>query len=138
MNVPEKLAAIIRWVMRDVTYHRHYLCTVQAQLGSTVDLLPESDDIKGTGLQGVPIDTIPGVDATVPPGAQMTLYFDSGDPAKPRAVWVSGSPIELKLAGGSMPVARVGDQITITSATAGPYPVAGVGIITGGAPLVKA
>ena len=55
MAWPDSLESFIRWVMRDTTYHKHYAATVQAQKGSVVDVLPDDDAIKGTGLQNVPI-----------------------------------------------------------------------------------
>lgn len=141
-NPRDKMEALVRWVMRDVTYHKHYIATVQRQSGATVDLICDDPSMRGSGLSGVPIDTIPGVDATVPPGAEVTLYFANGDRTQPRARWVSGSPIELKLANGMLPVARVGDSVVInpTGLFAGAIPVTGtcIGTITAGAPLVKA
>jgi hypothetical protein len=144
MNVPSALEAIIRFVMRDTTYHKHYTATVQGPVvGDTVDLLPDDPAIRGAGLSGVPIMYgLPGVSAKVLPGTKMTLFFENGDPQKPRAAMWEGGHIELSFNDGVMPIARVGDQITITSALAGSgptaLPVTGVGIITGGAPTVKA
>jgi len=143
LTVPEKLQAIIRWVMRDVTYHKHYLCTVQKQVGTNVDLVPDDPEIRGSGLQGVPLDTIPGVAATVAPGARMTLYFDGGNPSKPRAVWVSGAPITLSFADGVLPVARVGDTVTVSpvgllDSVGAPVTGVATGTIVAGAPKVLA
>lgn len=135
----EAMAAFVRFIMRDVTYHKHYLATVMSQAGARVDIRPDDQAIAGSGLSGVALDTIPGVDATVPAGAKVTLYFANGDPQQPRCRWVEGTPVSLVLAGGTMPVARVGDNITITTATSVTGgAVTGSGIITGGAPLVKA
>jgi len=125
--------------MRDVTYHRHYSATVQLQSGETVHLLPDDDDIRGAGLTDVKImHGLPGVAVKVLPGTKMTLFFLNGDPKEPRAALWEGGSIEISFNGGVMPIARVGDQISITSAVAGPYPVTGVGIITAGTPTVKA
>lgn len=134
----QALEKFVRAIMRDVTYHKHYLATVmsQAPTGTEVDVLPDDALFKGQGLSGVALDTIPGVTATVPPGAKVTLYFDGGNRQKPRCRWVEGSPISLAFADGVLPVARVGDQVTVTV----PPGVAGgpaVGFIIGGSPLVK-
>lgn len=133
------LERFIRWVMRDSVYSRVYAATVVAQTGSTVDLLPDSDDLRGTGLQGVPVMYgAPGIEAQFPPGTKMLLIFQDGRPDKPLAICFDGAALVLKLGGGSSPVARVGDQIALTAATGPTGPVTGVGIITGGNPQVLA
>lgn len=150
MSASESLQKFIRWVMRDVTYHKHYTATVQLQAGDTVDLLPDDPAIRGNGLSGVPIMYgLPGVKATVAPGTKMTLFFENGDPSKPRAAMWEGGHIELSFANGVMPIGRVGDQVVIpagipvsTTGTAaaqtGATTAPAIGQITGGAPTVKA
>ena len=140
MSASDSMAAFVRWVMRDTKYHKHYLCTVQMQLGSTVDLLPDDPAMRGAGLSGVPITYgLPGVTATFLAGTKMTLFFENGDPAKPRAQGFEGSHVELSFADGTKPVARVGDTIMLTSATSvSGGAVTGSGTIMGGAPTVKA
>ena len=68
----------------------------------------------------------------------MTLFFEDGDKSKPRILgWQSGALV-VTLQDGGAPVARVGDQITITTATSPSGTVSGVGIITAGNPKVLA
>lgn len=131
----ENLSKFIRFVMRDVTYHKHYMCTTQSIAGSSVDLLPDDVAFAGAGLTGVPVDNgTVGVSFQIAPGARAVLYFESGDPRKPRARIFADSAITMTLNGGSLPVARVGDQVVVTSATGAPL----TGIITGGNSAVKA
>ena len=138
----EALAQFIRWVMRDVTYHKHYSATVMGQVGDELDVLPDDAAIKATGLSRVPIMYgLPGVSALVAPGTKVTLYFEDGDRTKPRVANWQGGHIELKFADGVLPVARTTDQIVgqviiAAGSSAGTYPVTGQ--IIGGAPTVKA
>ncbi len=133
------LERFIRWVMRDTVYSRVYAATVIVQTGSTVDLLPESEELSASGLQGVPVMYgAPGVEAMFPPGTKMLLIFQDGRPDRPLAICFDGAAILLKLGGGSSPVARVGDQISLTSATCPAGACTGVGIITGGSSKVLA
>lgn len=133
------LERFIRWVMRDTVYGRVYAATVIAQTGSTVDLLPESSELSAAGLQGVPVMYgAPGIEAVFAPGTKMLLIFQDGRPDRPLAICFDGAAILLKLGGGSSPVARVGDQITLTSAVSAGSPCTGVGIITGGSAKVLA
>jgi hypothetical protein len=131
----EHLETFIRWVMRDVTYHKHYSATVQALKGDNADVIPDDDKIKGVaGLQNVPVYWgTPGIKATVAPGARVTLFFEDGNPKKPRIIgWQSGA-IKVTLADGGLPVARVGDTVTVNVAGA-----TGTGIIAAGNPQVLA
>lgn len=135
----ESLAAFIRWVMRDTTYLATYPATVMGQAGEMCEVLPDDPKIGGpTGLSGVPIrHGIPGLSVMVPPGSRVLLAFENGSPKKPYvALWEKGTVLSLVLADGTMPLARVGDTVSITSATAGPYPVVGTGIIVAGNPKV--
>lgn len=140
----EKLSAFIRWVMRDTKYHKHYVCTVARQLGESVDLTPDDPSIRGAGLQGVPImHGLPGVSVMVAPGTKMTLFFENGDPTKPRAQMWEGGHIEISFADGVMPIARVGDVVSINPAglvgnLGGPIIGVCTGTIAAGAPTVKA
>lgn len=134
----ERLEAFIRWVMRDVTYHKHYTATVMGQLGQELDVLPDDPKLQAQGLSRVPISYgLPGVTAQVAPGTKVTLFFENGDPKKPRICNWDGGHISLSFANGTMPVARVGDTVVVTG-TAGPYPISATATIAGGAPTVKA
>jgi hypothetical protein len=142
MTVPESLAKIIRWVMRDVTYHKHYAATVQGQVGDDLDVVPDDPAMRGAGLSRVPIMYgLPGVSAQVLPGTRVTLYFEDGDPGKPRVHSWQGGHVSLSFADGVLPVARATDQIVgqviiPAGSSAGTYPVTGQ--VVGGAPTVTA
>lgn len=132
----EKLEAFIRWVMRDVTYYKHYTATVQGQAGDLLDVTPDDSSLQAQGLSKVPIMYgLPGVSATVAPGTKVTLYFENGDPSKPRVCNWEGGHISLSFANGVLPAARTGDQVVVPGVLAGPATV--VGTIIGGAPTVK-
>lgn len=131
-----KLAAFIRWVMRDTVYHRVTLATVAApSSGKTVDLIPEDPTFAGPGLQGVPVVYgMPGVEAQFTPGTKMFLFFANGDPRKPHAIgFFDGTALSISFAGGQLGIARVGDPVTVTDPISGPL----TGMIIGGSPLVK-
>jgi hypothetical protein len=118
LDRPKKaLAAFIRWVMRDVTYHRLYPATVQRQdTDGTLDLYPEDPAIQGTGLSKVRIrHGLPGVTVKVPTGANVLLGFENGDPAKPyAALWNSGSVTEIVFDNGTQAIARQNDTVRVT------------------------
>ncbi|MFO7179585.1 MAG: hypothetical protein DIU78_012885 [Pseudomonadota bacterium] len=150
------LARFVRWVMRDTLYHAQYICTVQSQdADGNLDLLPDDERIRGTGLSRVPIRYgIPGVKARVVAGARVTLAFEAGDPRRPfAALWDPGAIEEISFNDGRAPVARVGDYVTVfwpascfVQGTLGVLPFTGtmtitspsVGIIRGGSPKVLA
>jgi hypothetical protein len=146
---------ILEYVTRDRLYLRTFEATVERQASDgTLDLLPDDERIRGTGLQGVPIyHGLPGVTVTVVPGARVLLQFVAGDPTRPFAsLWRSGDIEEISFNGGQAPVARQGDPVAVywpvvsVSGTAGGVQVAGVlaignqsaGIIQSGAARVKA
>lgn len=150
------LARIIRFVMRDTLYHAQYISTVQSQdSDGNLDLLPDDERVRGTGLSRVPIRYgIPGVKARVVAGARVTLAFEAGDPSRPfAALWDPGAIEEISFNDGRAPVARLGDYVTIfwpascqVSGLLGPLTFNGlmtitspsVGIIRAGAPKVRA
>jgi len=136
MDPSSSLARFIRFVMRDVTYHKLYPSTVMAQVGDSLSVLPDNVALKGTGLTNVPIRTgIPGTKATVAPGAKCLLGFEEGDPQKPYvALWGENVVISLAFANGVLPIARQGDSVIV----AGVAPGSGVayGTIATGNPLV--
>jgi hypothetical protein len=116
MDPRSALERFIDYVVRDRVYLRSYECTVEAQNDDgSVDLLPDSDVIRGTGLQSVPIyHGLPGVTVRVIPGARVLLQFVGGDPSKPYAsLWRSGDIEEISFNGGQAPVARQGDAVAV-------------------------
>jgi hypothetical protein len=111
-RIKEDLTAFVRWVMRDVTYHRLYACSVQGQDGAgLLDLLPDDAAVMGTGLSKVRIrHGLPGFTVKVPTGARVLLGFDNGDPQKPyAALWEQGSVTSITFDKGTKAVARVDD-----------------------------
>lgn len=106
---------MVRAIMRDTRYHAQYACRVEAQSGQFLDLLPDDETIRGTGLQRVPLrHGLPGVTVKVVPGSRVLLGFESGDRRKPyAALWDSASIEEISFDGGQAPIARMGDSVTI-------------------------
>ena len=141
-----ELERMVRAIMGDTVYLKHYICKVQSQSGQTVDLLPDDENMRGDGLTGIPISNgLPGVEVQVAPGSDAILFYENGDPTKPKAKIVSANHISITFAGGTFPVARVNDGTVVSgtiTGTAGPYPVvgtfSGTGTIVAGAPTVKA
>jgi len=156
MDPVEALSVFVQRVMRRTRYHAQYAAVVQRQHDDdTLDLLPDDEIIRGTGLSRVPIRYgLPGVRVRVAVGARVLLAFEGGSPAKPRAVlWESGAIEEILFDGGSSPLARVGDVVTVfwpasvpVSGTIAGSPFTGVlsiaspgsGVIESGAARVKA
>ncbi len=113
LDPKSRLARFIRLVMRDVTYHKHYVCTVESQNGMTLDLKPDDERIAGAGLGAVPLRVgLPGFTVEVPQGARVLLSFDNGDPSKPAAaLFDPGSVTRIVFDGGTQAVARQGDLV---------------------------
>ncbi len=113
LDPKSRLARFIRLVMRDVTFHRHYVCTVEGQSGMTLDLKPDDERIAGAGLGAVPLRVgLPGFTVEVPQGARVLLSFDNGDPSKPAAaLFDPGSVTSIRFADGTQAVARQGDLV---------------------------
>jgi hypothetical protein len=113
-TLKEELAALIRWVMRDVRYHINYICEVQGQdADGLLDLLCDDERLRGTGLSGVPIRVgLPGFKVKVPSGARVMLGFDDGKPNKPyAALFDPNSVTEIQFADGTQAVSRQGDLV---------------------------
>ena len=87
-------------------------CTVARQSGNLLDLIPDDEEIKGFGLQGVKIrHGLPGYTVEVPEGARVLLGFEAQDPARPYALlWDEGGVSSVSFDGGTDAVARVGDD----------------------------
>lgn len=122
------LERFIRWVMRDVTYHRRYSASIERDRGDgTFDLIPDDPAMRGTGLQAVPDRVgIAGTGAQVQPGTRCVFAFADADPSKPWIVvweYAQGSAV-VSLDGGQAQVARKGDLVDVLLST--PTPVAGI------------
>lgn len=158
MDLREAIERIMRDVLAPTRYHADYAASVEAQHDDdTLDLLPDDESIRGTGLSHVPIrHGLPGVRVRVVVGSRVLLRFEAGDPRRPyAALWEPGAIEEISFDGGQAPVARRGDSVAVYwpgILTVGPgstingQPFAGTvivssqsaGIIQSGAPRVKA
>lgn len=152
----EAIRRLVQILTAPLRYHRRYPCTVQAQAADfTLDLLPDDEEIRGTGLQGVKMrHGLPGVEVRVVVGSRCLLGWDAGDPRRPyAALWEAGSIESISFGGGDKPIARVGDTVTCfwppsvpVTGTLGVLPFVGtmtitspaVGIIQSGADKVTA
>lgn len=115
------LEGLVRHLTAHVDYFGQYAARVVSQnVDGTLELEP--DDARLPGFSNVPIRYgVPGVEASLAPGARVFVAFEAGNPAKPVAtVWESSSLVSLRVAGSVIPVARIGD-------TAGPYPILAAG-----------
>jgi hypothetical protein len=110
------LARLIRFITRDRIYLRSYPAVVEKQHeDDTLDLSPDDPRIRGTGLSHIPIrHGLPGVTVRVPQGARVLLWFAEGDPTKPYAsLWDPGAIESISFNGGTSPIAREGDSVTV-------------------------
>jgi hypothetical protein len=117
VDVVESLRRIVLGAMRGNIYLRAYSIEVQAQQADgSVDVLPDAVEIRGLGLQRVPVMTSPaGTSARVEPGTRGLLRFADGDPRKPRIVaWAyKQASAVISLDGGYASVARNGDLVEL-------------------------
>ena len=104
-----------------VDYHAGYRARVVAQSGDlrTVDVITDSELFPRTGMQAIPVRWgMPGLDASLTPGAFVTLLHDEGDPSKPYVTscdpWSAQKATSIQIGGGSLPVARLGDLVSVT------------------------
>lgn len=114
MDPVEALRSFIRAVTRDTLYLRNYVAVVQRQHSNlSLDLLPDDERVRGTGLSQVPIrHGLPGVEVRVVVGSRVLLGFEDGDPRKPYAhLWDPSAIEEIRFDGGAASVARVGDIV---------------------------
>lgn len=101
------LAAFVRSQFPRLDHFAAYWCRAVSQnADGTLELVP--DDARIASRSNVPIRYgVPGVKATVAPGARVLLEFAAGDPSKPFAtVWESATPSEIIIGpGANQPVA---------------------------------
>ena len=118
MSIYALLESVVkRAISTNIDYAHPWACTVQTQIGDTVDVKP--DNSKLPDLLGIPIRTgVPDVSAKVKIGSRCRVFFDDGDPAKPYvALWDIAEVESISLAGSSgtlAPVARQGDAVVVT------------------------
>jgi hypothetical protein len=74
----------IEQTLPGIDYLAHYPGTIVSQSGQTFDFQPDSDRVPG--LQGLTLNTGPGVSVTIDPleSPRATLFFANGDPGDPQ------------------------------------------------------
>jgi hypothetical protein len=116
MRFGEALAAFIRWVCRDLRYHRHYPATVELQRGDgSVDVTPDDDEIRGLGLTNVRAQPgLPGTEVRATRGARCLVGFRGGDPRRPYiSAWETGGLELISIDGGTGGVSGIGDVLEV-------------------------
>lgn len=112
MDLGDSLRRVIRTIMRETRFHKHYSCTVQGQPDDhRLELLPDDEELRSFGLSAVPIrHGLPGATVRVLVGARVRLGFENGDPRRPFC-WLfdPGSIVEIRFDDGRAPIARKGD-----------------------------
>lgn len=97
-RVAEDIGALIgQYVDTKIDYSRMYPARVLRQTSDgTLEILPDDEKLRGTGLTHVPIrHGIPGLRVTVPPGGKVLLFFENGDPKAPAAaLWPDTSSVQ--------------------------------------------
>lgn len=123
------MAAVLGSVRRLIEYQGLYRAKVVAQnADGTLQLSPEDQRLAGSGLDKVRIrHGLPGYKVKVPSGTYVRVGFDGGDPEKPfAALWDEGDVTEVAFDGGTRPVARVGDSVTLFFSPGTPVPFTGI------------
>jgi hypothetical protein len=95
------------------------------------------DDPRLAGMTGVPIELgIPGSSVKVAPETRCSIAFRNGNKKLPYVQsWDTGAAVEIRIAGGVLPVARQGDMVQVISSPPG---TPAFGMIVSGNPIVKA
>jgi hypothetical protein len=101
---------------KQIDFSREYPCRVVTQnADKTLQLLPDDEVMRSRGLDHVPIRYgIPGIVATVAPGARCHLAFAAGDPLRPFVCSWEYDPSKVTLNSifdGTQSLARVGDLV---------------------------
>jgi hypothetical protein len=97
------LLAVVRSAFPRIDFLASYPARVVAQnADGSLELIP--DDARFPAVSRVPIRYgLPGVKATVAPGARVLLGFAGGDPAKPQAeLWESATLLKLEVLGAEV------------------------------------
>jgi hypothetical protein len=134
---------LVRRAVPGIDYQAAYPSKVVAQNGDgTLELRPDTERMPN--VPRVPIRTFaPGVTLKVAAGARCLLEFEEGDPRRPIATFWDGAGLTEVQLGGSRPIARQADTVTVpipvgtmlTLQAVAPIPGTPAGIPSG-APLV--
>jgi hypothetical protein len=112
--VSDALERFVRWVCRDVRFHRLYPGTVELDRGDgTMDVTPDDAEIRGMGLPPLrPRAGLPATKVTADKGARVLVGFEAGNPKRPYiAEFASGrGTVEID---GSAAVACMNDPIEV-------------------------
>jgi len=87
-SLGESVKRIVRRFVIDLTNAtKSYPCTVESQaFDGTLALRPDDNNIRGNGLDGVPLRVgLPGFKVKVPNGCRVMLSYENGDPSRPYA-----------------------------------------------------
>lgn len=117
-GILEGLSRLVASLTRRVDYLALYPCrVVQQRADGTLDL--QAEDSRIGSPASVPYRTMPGLSFEVSAGARVLLGFEGGDPARPVALlWELGDATALRVNGGTVGVARNGDDVTRSAALA--------------------
>ena len=96
-RLAEDIGAVIgQHVDPKIDYMRMYPSRVVKQTSDgTLEIIPDAEKMRGTGLTRVPIrHGIPGLRVQVPAGGKVLLFFENGDPKAPAiALWPDTSSV---------------------------------------------
>lgn len=127
------LERFVRKVTKWLPFARMFPARVVAQAANAgaIDVLPDDQEIRGTGFQGIKIrHGLPGWKAKVPAGTKVRLCFDAADPSRPfAALWDEGAVTELAFDGGTKAIARVDDTVDAGRLFAVTQTVSGVPVV---------
>lgn len=117
MTPGESLERFIRWVCRDVKFHRHYPATVElVHPDGAMDVTPDDEEIRGLGLAHVFAQSaLPATRTSGAKGSRCLVGFHAGDPKRPYiSAWAEGStPSLIAVSDGTSGVAAMGDPVEI-------------------------
>ena len=115
-NFTASFDAIVAKSIAPTRFYGRYGYTIRGATNSTVDADPKNTSLGLPDLLNVPIRG-DSISTYVPPiDSDCHIAFLDGVPTQPICVWTAGAPTIVELAGGSTPVARMGDTVTITQA----------------------
>lgn len=115
-GILEGFSRLVASLTRRVDYLALYPCrVVQQRADGTLDL--QAEDSRIGSPASVPYRTMPGLSFEVSAGARVLLGFEDGSPSRPVAqLWELGDGAVVKVNGGTVGVARNGDDVAAGAA----------------------